>query len=224
MPKELTRINHRALQSARARTFTKYKLVVGVPMVLFNTAVLFGGPAIVGLLGVLEVGWAGWVAALPALALALLVTCKTTLLGNIRLKRGLAQRLGLNVRSLEFVGIARMESNDPFAMRVETDDNVGFLHMGRGELRIITEDAALVIAQDDLRGFSLERVASLPYLSWIRIEHETDAGPVAFLMMSREARNLIEQRRRTRALYARLVDWHATRQLAWHETFTRRSA
>ncbi len=217
VPKELVPISERALSGKRARTFAKYKLVVGAPIVLLNTLLLFGAPIAAGLVALAEIGWVGGLLALPTAAVAMLTVGRTSLLGNLRLRDALAARLGVRPKGMEFVGIAKPESNDPLAMRLETDDNVGFLFLGREELRIFTEDSTIVLSQDELRGFSTERVAALPYLIWIRVEFFQGSEPGAFLMMSREASNISEQRRKTIALRAKLVEWHSAAQLAWHK-------
>lgn len=141
----------------------------------------------------------------------------TSLLGNPRLEESLRARLGARASS-NFVGIREAVSpGTRDFVRMETDDNVGFLELTESALNVVTEEGPLTLPRDEIRGFSMEPVIELPYVKWIRVEFEQGGGVSCLLLMSRRARTLREVRKQTQQLYERLVNWHTASQLRWLE-------
>lgn len=202
----------RDLLVRRPPLFRRYAVAVAMPAsvaigALIPTA-LIGGT----LLGAMMAG--GFGAALgfgTSLAGAFGLLDRGLLFGNRRLRKRLHEKIGPVANNLEFVGICRPESNG--VVRMETDDNVGFLALTPTSLTILVEDGALVIPWDRVRGFSLDRVASMPYLPWVRVSYAGDRGDEGLLVMSRDAASIRSQRKATLALHDRLVSFFADLQL-----------
>jgi hypothetical protein len=173
--------------------------------VLVPPAALLAGALAAGLPGA-AAGAALGVGAFSALA------NRITVFGNGRLRRELAGRLGIHETDLEFVGLCLPENNTVqgklFTLRLETDDNVGFLGLGEHALNIRLEEGTLRIPRLDIREVTTERFVELPYLKWIAV-HYYEAGSLRTLLLcSRQCRSLREARVATGALLTRLVDWY----------------
>lgn len=221
MSTKLTTTTAGALEAQGAKLFARHKLVVGVPVMTVISVVVGIGPAVFTVAGLIWGGALGGLAGLGVgMSAAALGLSRIVLFGNGRLRQRLARRLGAIANDAHFVGICETKNNRAMAMRLETDDNVGFLRRTPTHLTVLTEGNVLVLAQDDIYGFDLVAVAALPYLSWIRVAYDAPSGRESFLMMSREASSIREQKHATKALYEDLVDWHTERQLAWLEART----
>ncbi len=215
---KLTTTTAGALEAREAEVFARHKLVVGVPVMAGVSLVVGLGPAVATIGGVLLGGALGGIAGLVlGLSSAALGLSRVVLFGNQRLRRQLEERLGAIAQGGHFVGICETKNNRAMALRLETDDNVGFLRWTPTHLTVLTEGNVLVLAQDDIYGFDLVPVAALPYLPWIRVTYDGPNGRDTFLLMSREASSVAAQKRATKDLYAQLVDWHTEQQLEWLE-------
>ncbi len=170
-----------------------------------------------------SVGWAvfGTGGFLPVGAMGLLVALSCLnwipVIGNQTLRDNLVKSLGRKPGAT-FVGLRAVQGNGvQEALRVETDDNVGFLYTTDRSLEVVTEGGSLSVPRDRIRGFDTERMRGLPYLHYIRVEFEEDHMLKAFLVVSREGRSIKQHRKTTERLRARLVEWHAEHQLRWLE-------
>lgn len=207
----------RELLVRRPPLFRRYAVTVAMPASVAIGALLpmlvaagtLVGAAVAGGLGA-ALGFGAGVAGAAGLL------DRGLLFGNRRLKRRLREKIGPVVNNLEFVGVCRPESNG--VIRMETDDNVGFLALTPTSLTILLEDGALIIPWDRVRGFALDRVASMPYLPWVRVMYNGDRGEEGLLLMSRDAPSVRAQRRATLALHDRLVSFFADGQLDWLDT------
>jgi hypothetical protein len=132
-------------------------------------------------------------------------------LGNGTLRQELAARLGVCADE-EFVGLCKPENNSVAAkllrFRLETDDNVGFLHLSGDRLTIRTEEGWLRISRDAVRRISLERFTELPYLQWISLEHYREETLHKLLICSRQGECMREYRDATLQLQGRLRQWY----------------
>jgi hypothetical protein len=139
---------------------------------------------------------------------------RLTVYGNGRLRSELARHLGADGREavLHFVGLCLPENNTVqgklLTMRLETDDNVGFLHLDEDGLSIVLEEGRLRIPRDQIREVRTERFVELPYLRWIVVEYYEDAALRTLLLCSRQCRSLREARAATDRLLRRVVDWY----------------
>jgi hypothetical protein len=137
---------------------------------------------------------------------------RVTVYGNLRLRDELARRLGVRDPAAEFVGLCLPENNTVqgklLTMRLETDDNVGFLCLDDEALTIRMEEGELQIARADIREVTEERFVELPYLRWIAVEYYEHGCLRTVLLCSRQCRTLREARHATEALLERLVDWY----------------
>ncbi|MEO1270463.1 MAG: hypothetical protein AAFX99_20440, partial [Myxococcota bacterium] len=132
---------------------------------------------------------------------------RLALLGNRTLERRLRQRL--NNTDGVFVGLCKVENNRILALRVETDDNIGFLELHPDNLLIRTEEGVLSIAPANLQRITTELMRDLPYLSWIRLDYtRSDNGEEdSILLYSRQVVSLRQARRAAQPLHDRLVQW-----------------
>lgn len=137
---------------------------------------------------------------------------RVTVYGNSRLCTELGQQVGAEGLDTEFVGLCLPENNTIqgklLTMRLETDDNVGFLHLGEDCLSILLQEGRLGIARDQIREVTTERFVELPYLRWIVVEYYDGGALRTLLLCSRRCRTLREARRSTEQLKTRIVDWY----------------
>ena len=136
---------------------------------------------------------------------------RVTVYGNGRLRSALAKRLGAP-QDAEFVGLCLPENNTVqgklLTLRLETDDNVGFLNLEDKAMRIRMEEGQLSIPRDHVREVSTERFIELPYLRWICVQYYEAGALRTLLLCSRQCRSLREARRSTDKLLARIEDWY----------------
>jgi hypothetical protein len=153
------------------------------------------------------------------LGVTLALLSRGALIGNARLERRIRARLSAETRKLEFVGICALENNtlERRIHRFETDDNVGLLALTDDRLVVLSEDGRIDIPRDAISSVRLEPLPDYPRLSWIRIDFDDADDRTGFLIMSRDASNLPDLRRKTHVLYDRLVSWFADAQLSWLE-------
>jgi hypothetical protein len=137
---------------------------------------------------------------------------RITVYGNGRLRDELLRRLSVSEPFAEFVGLCLPENNTVhgklLTLRLETDDNVGFLTLGEEAMILRLEEGELRIPRLSIREVTSERFVELPYLRWIAVHHYVGGELRTLLICSRQCRSLREARLATEALRARLVDWY----------------
>ncbi len=213
-----TTTTNRALEARDARLFARHKLVYGLPVIMLSTLTMLTLPGFAMAFGYIAAGILGSAVGLfTGIVAALTAMGQMAFIGNGRLKRRLAERIGVSLPTSHFVGICDPRNNTVLSTRLDTDDNVGFLRTSDTHLYVSTEGSVLVIAQDDIYGFEIVPLAAFPMIHWIEVTYDdADSFRSSVLLMSREASSLHGQRKSTERLFERLVHWHADRQLRWH--------
>ena len=216
----LTAIAQRELVpiAPRGSIFARYQRREGILVNLLAGAV-FGGA--VGLALVAGFSW-GPLWGLGASGLGLVsvawIANAWGLLGNQHLADRLEAALQLDGSGWIFVGLCRGDQNrliaKLFPPRVETDENVGFLRLGRDALELRLENGFVSVPRASIRDVRSEEVVEAPFLRWIRLElYDAEERLASFLFMSREGRNLREQRRANQRLFDEVRDWHVRDKL-----------
>jgi len=201
---------------APGSAFHRHARTRGVPIALFNGLVI-GSPITAGFcVGLFSQDLLlGLAASCCALATTPLVNW-TGMWGNRRLELTLRERTG---STGEFIGVGCANSNDLAtafdASRMDTDDNVGFISFVEHALVIETEEREIMADSDDIVDITVERMKSMPLMSWIRVTiHDPDSGArAALLVNSRRGHTMRQAKRATLALYQRMVEWHLSCQM-----------
>jgi len=156
---------------------------------------------------------AAFLAAMAVTALGVgVVFNRTAATGVDALRQALVARLGDLPANARLVGLCRPE-NDTFrgkvlTLRLDTDDNVGFLSLDGDRLSIDLEEGRVVLARADIRSISLRRKIEIPLVFWIVIDHYRGDTLERILLCSRWGHSLWQDRRDTLALERELSAWH----------------